>query len=101
MSCIEYYDVSGKPQKKENGAVCAKCGNKFYVARIKTGIEAGFFVNPVSIYYNDEILTKFDATRGESTIQLQQVSEGIFNYYMKFLETKNTNYFNAASRECD
>ena len=41
----------------------------------------------------------FDKRRGINTYEYARVSEECFNYYLKFLQTKNPGYLRQAERE--
>ncbi len=62
------------------------------------GADAGFMVNPQSIYYNEAILTSLDKQRDKAMIELREVEQETFDYYFKFLETGNVTYLRHAER---
>jgi len=93
---MKYFGLDGQQLKTSKGAVCCTDDKTYRVARLNSGVESGFFVNPQSLYFNDELLNKFDDDRGTECISLVKVPKDAFDNYLKFLQTKKNTYLRSA-----
>lgn len=98
-----YFSLEGNEQRTEKKAVCSvsakESGEPVYqVARFNTGVEAGHFVNPQSLYFDEALLSEFDDSRGKNKVTLYKVNQEVFDLYMKFLKTKNSAFLRGAEQ---
>lgn len=96
----KYFGLEGKEIKTVKGAVCSEANGVYRIARLNSGVEAGFFVNPRSLYFNEDLLNSFDDNRGEQSISLVKVPKEAFDNYVKFLQTGKNTYLRNVQDAC-
>lgn len=101
MSITISYDKDGVPfQGKDEFAVFAKSTEKeFYVKKGKSGPESSHFLNPNGMWFTDGSERGFDKRSGRNVFEFTKVTKAAFDYYLKFLQTKNPAYLRNAERE--
>lgn len=74
--------------------------DSYYVKVSKSGSDAGFFVNPQSMWYVELNAKRFDKrTKAKSVYEFKSVKKEVFESYLHFLKTKNQTYLRWAERE--
>lgn len=73
--------------------------NKYYVKRGSYGYSISKMINPLSSFYlQGEHLHK---EQGRNKYNFFEVPKPAFDYYIKFLKTKNSTFLVFAERECE
>lgn len=97
----DFLDNEGNPRLKEDGAntfakkYIRKDGTTKYVVRLNAN---GKFYNPVSIYGQEPTKSFLDRVC-RSNNKHKEVSQKVFEWYVKFLSTKNPAWLANAERE--
>ncbi len=106
MSAITVsYNKEGTSFHPENdGQVYAKTTTlnsqtNYYVKKSRSGINASFLLNPYGMWHNEGSEGAFDKRSGRNAYELTKVTEDCFNFYLRFLQTKNAAYLRNAERE--
>lgn len=73
--------------------------NEYYVKKGTVGADAGHLLNPNGVWFVEGAQTSFDKRSGRKVFEFSKVTKGCFDYYLKFLETKNPAYLRNAERE--
>ncbi len=104
------YNKDGIPTNTENdNSVFAKHSvrktkeditiKEYLVKKGTVGADAGHLLNPNSIWFIDGQETSFDKRSGRKVFEFSKVTKSCFDFYLKFLQTKNPAYLRNAERE--
>lgn len=95
MKC---YTVGGEEVSEGKKSYAKIDGGRWFIKIVRTGPESGQFINPWSMWFVDEIGGAKLRHRGIDAAEYRQVSEPVFDLYIKFLQTQNTSYYKQAER---
>lgn len=105
MKVTIYYNKDGQTFHPDNlGEVYAASTSEadrhiFLIKRGRSGTTASFLLNPNNMWHAEGSENSFDKRTGRNVYELTKVTKDCFDYYIKFLQTKNLAYLRNAERE--
>lgn len=95
MKC---YSLGGQQVPDGPKAYAKEENQRFFIKYVRSGQDAGHFINPFSMWFVDEINSAKLSNKGTNALEYKEVNSSVFSLYIKFLETQNAAYFRQAER---